>query len=289
MNKTILVALCVIPASAGVVATLATRSTEHRAPLAPHAVVMESAQAVRDNDVARFIELAGPEGELDRLAAEWNQKRAVEVDPTDELGFRVTMGMFTEEGAEEKLMAQLEPKLAELRGQKEFFAQMLTGLAQAQVSQQTELSAEQRAESAEVLAALQKQLVEHDFTDPALARKAVDIACRTARALEIDSLAKLNALEFDQLLEKGDLVAAGFKDILALYGIDLNAWLDSVHAETLSERDGVARVRVGYELLGLKRDTEVELVFDGKRWRSRESAEPRVATPVSVPAPAPAD
>ncbi len=268
MNKTILVALCAIPASAGVVATLSNTSDT---PLAPHAVVLESVQAARDNDVSHLMELVAPAGELARLEAEWDAKRSIEIEPTDALGFQFAMGMLTAEGAEAALMAQLEPKLAELRGQQEFFAQMATGIAQAQVAEREGLTDDQRAESAAVLAALQELLVSQDFADPARAQQAINIVCRTARSLEVDSLETLNALEFDQLLDRGDMVVAGVKEVLVLYGVDIDDWLESVHAETVSEQDGKALVRVSYEFVGLKRDTELELVLEDGRWRSSQT------------------
>ena len=59
--------------------------------------------------------------------------------------------------------------------------------------------------------------------------------CSAARSLKLDSMADVQALTFEQLLGKGDILLKATKDILALYGMDLDEWMESVTAETLSE------------------------------------------------------
>ena len=267
MNKAIIVSLCVIPAAAGVVVATNPSSTA-----APHTTILESVEALRDNDLSRLLSIVATEEELASFEADWNEKRSIEVEPSDEFGFKFAMGMVTEDGAEAMLMSQLEPKLIEMREQSAFFAQMVSGMAQAQIDGQAGLTAEQRDESAAVVAALEQLLVNNDFTDPKRAREAIDILCRTARSLEVDSLQTLNALEFDELVAKGDVALAGVKEILALYGLEIDAWLDSVEAETIEEKDGHARVRVSYEVLGMQQDTELELDFVDGRWISKQAA-----------------
>ena len=61
--------------------------------------------------------------------------------------------------------------------------------------------------------------------------------------------------------------------MLAIYGLAIDGWLDSVRAETVSVSGETALVLVEYEILGVKASEEVEMVLADGRWVRREVVE----------------
>ena len=99
----------------------------------------------------------------------------------------------------------------------------------------------------------------------------IGILCRTARKLDLDSLTELHQMSFDQALAKGDLLLAGLKDIVAVYGLEVDDFLDSFEATTLSENGNEAVVAMSYEFLGTRHTTQAEMEKIGGRWFRKEA------------------
>lgn len=232
----------------------------------PHAALVASVEAVRKNDLRRFLQLTLPDAKLAELRAEWERQRAEGAKPAEVAQFRETMAKLTAPDAEAKLMQELAPKLAEMRPQVAMMTGMLTGMAQSGIEQSATLSATEKRQARELLQAAGRVLQEHDITDEAAARRAVAVVCRTARRLNAAELEQLQRLSFDQLLAKGDVVLGGLKEVLAIYGLEVDAWLDSVEAETVRQEGDGALVRVRYEILGVRQTVETEMVRSEGRW-----------------------
>ena len=111
-----------------------------------------------------------------------------------------------------------------------------------------------------------KLLSSDGITDPEKARKSIGIVCRSLRSTGVTSFKDFRALEFNELLVHGGTLLAGLKEVLALYGLDLNAWLDSVKAETVFEENGKATVNITYRVFGQTQETEADLEFIDGHW-----------------------
>jgi hypothetical protein len=239
-------------------------------PRSPAASIEAGAQALRKNDVRSFLKLTLSDAGLAEMKADWDLQRAKKPSAEEEAAFAATMEKLTAEGAEDALMAELSPKLDEMRPQVAMMIGMFNGMADAALAQNTELSDEEREQGREVLKALADLLGKNDLTDPKLARRAIDVVCGTARALGIASFDQLRGLSFEELLSRADLVFAGAKDLLAIYGLSVDAWLDSVKAETLAEEGDHATVRIRFEILGTSHSVDTEMVKTDGRWIKKE-------------------
>ena len=111
---------------------------------------------------------------------------------------------------------------------------------------------------------------ENDITSEDKARKVIKVLCRTARKLDLDSLTELHQMDFDRAIKKGDLVLASLKEVIAVYGVDIDALLDSVEATTLSEDGDQAVVVMSYEFLGTRHTTQAEMERIDGRWFRKE-------------------
>jgi hypothetical protein len=234
--------------------------------LSPAGTIEAGAQALRKNDLRTFLKLTLSDEGYAELKADWDRQREREAMPEEKAAFATAMEKLTAPGAEDALMAELAPKLDEMRPQMAMMIGMFTGMADAALAQNTELSDAEREQGRAVVKALADLLGRNDLTDPARARRAIVVVCGTARALGIASLDRLREMSFEELLSRGDLVLAGAKDLLAIYGVSIDTWLDSVKAETLTEEGERATVRVRFEVLGTSHSVETEMEKSDGRW-----------------------
>ncbi len=249
----------------------------YRGAPAPHETLLAIIKGLRQNDLRTALRLSVGEEQFKMMRALWDEQRKTAADPADDGQFRAVMAMLTAPGAEETLMAQVEPKLAELRPQVAMFVGMISGIAGTALQQDTRMSAEEKAQARQVIDALSKHLMQHDVTDPVSARKAVGIVCSTARKLGLASLADIQKLSFDQLLAKAGVAFGGMKELLAVYELRLDSWLDSVRAETVSQEGDYAVVRVEFEIFGVRTSSEAELVLVGDAWVPKQGESPIAA------------
>lgn len=238
----------------------------YRGAPAPHESLLAIVKGLRQNDLRTALRLSVGDEQFAMMRALWDEQRKTAVDPADDGQFRAVMAMLTAPGAEKTLLDQVEPKLAELKPQIAMFVGMISGVAGAALQQDTSMSAEEKAQAQQVIDALGKHLMQHDLTDPVSARKAVGIVCSTARKLRLASLADVQALSFDQLLAKAGIAFGGLKELLAVYELRLDSWLDSVRAETVSQDGDYAVVRVEFEIFGVRTSSDAELMRVGDSW-----------------------
>ncbi len=265
MNRALLlVPALAAPVLAGVVVMRGNATPE------PHEAVLASVDAFQRNDVPRLLESLLSDEQLAEMEREWDRQRTAEVEPTEEFGFNVALQMLTVEGAEDALWAQARPELEALRGQTEFVSAMVLGMAASTLDRNTELTPEQRADAQVVLGELATLFSDDGLTDPDKARQAIALTCAAVRATGVTSFQEFRALEFEQLLDRSSGLLAASKEVLALYGVDLDAWCASVQAETLSRQGDTAVVSVRYEVLGTVQQTEAPLMLRDGRWQPRD-------------------
>ena len=261
---------------------------------APDASVMASVHALRSNNIAAMLDNALPARELAKLKADWSKE--MNKDPiTDEERHKFTehMAQLTAPGAEDKLYAQLEPQLKQLEQQSAQMPMMIAmgqGFIQSAIQQNKDLNDPQKQQTLALIDATAKWAQTAKFTDGPLAKQAIGVVCKTARDLNLKTLDEVRALNYDQAMQKAGIVVAGFKQLLAVYGLSLDKALDSVKAETVATTADTAKVKVSYTAFDQPFTTESDLVKVDGKWVSKQAvdqwakSQQREAAKVSAPA-----
>ena len=267
------------------------------APGDPVAAVEGLAQAVRDNDLVRYSRLSLPPELHQRMEARWKQKLALAPPPRPEQvkDYARWMGRLTADDAETALYKSLDPKLARL--EKEIGAQWPLMQATANIFLNGVITANDRLSEAEkaharaIGAALMAWVTPERFTNRTSAKQAIAVVARTARALELPTLADARKLEMIPALEKAGIGLKGLKAAGRAYGVDADEALDGVEAEVESVEGDIATMHVTYPLFGQEIAFDMELVRRDGRWYPADTvrqAEAELAQPLPAAAPTPA-
>jgi hypothetical protein len=248
-----------------------------KAPGDPVAAVQGLARALRDNDLVRYSRLSLPPDLHARSEALWNRRvaQAEPVDDADAAEYDKMMARLTAPKAEAELMRDLEPKLAkletEIAGQWPMMQATALIFLNAAIQANTELSAEEKTHSNEVVAGLMAWAQPSLFTDRARARVAVAALVETADELALPTLAQARALQMMPAMEKGGVALAGIKRVTKAYDLDLDRALDGVQAELVSAEGDLAQVKVSYPLLDKTVSFQMEMMRRGDGWYSAQS------------------
>jgi hypothetical protein len=257
-------------------ATPTATPTATAIPNDPAATVQKAAYDLRAGDLLAVMRTAVPPDHYERMRSEWRE-RAASNPPTDEerAQFAQTMAKFTGPDAEAQLYAELEPQLAqyeaEMAAQMPLMIGMGRGFAMQALQQNENLTAEQKKQAGELLDAVANWLQTARFFDRDLARQAIARTVATARALDLQTLDQMQALEFEQAMQKAGIALRGAYDVLGVYGLKLDETLGSVKATTLTQDDGSARVQVGYTVFGQPLSLETDMVRIGDRWYGKDA------------------
>jgi hypothetical protein len=195
----------------------------------------------------------------------------------DKAKFAENMAKLTAPDAEAKLWAEFEPKLkemdAQMAQQMPMMVAMGKGFIQSSIQQNQELNDAQKLQATQAIDALGNWVSTAKFTDPALAQKAIKVVVDTARKINLKTLDEARALSYEQAMGKFGIAFLGLKDVLALYGFNIDQTLDSVKAETLSSDATSAKVKISYSLFNTPLSVESDLVKVGERWYGKEMLE----------------
>ena len=231
----------------------------------PTSTVEAFVAALEDNDFAAFTVLTHPpeqRSQLEEDHPEWLYGRWSRTP-----GWRddSTWALLTSEETDEALLERLRP---ELPAYQDFFEQ-INGLLLFGVTlmvRGSEMSHDEKLQAEDALAALGTWLAEVDLTDETLAKKAIAVARRTARALGVKSIEELKALDFEETMEAQGLMSGAFKELLVIYGLDIDQVLDSAVVGNAVIEDGVAEVPITLTLLGEQMTLDVPLTEVDDRW-----------------------
>lgn len=241
--------------------------------LAPHETVEQSVAALKNNDLETLLKLTLPQDKYAEVRAQWEAKKREPIDEEEKQEYAQMMQTLTQDGAEDKIMAQLEPQLEQMRAQIPMFIGMFQGIAQSSITQSEDMSDQQKQQAQKAVTAVAAWAQKTDLASPELAREAVGIAVDTAKEVNLPTLEDVRALSFEQMLDKGGVVLAGIKDILAVYNLNVDETLDSVQAETVSRDGDTATVRTTFNFLDTEQVYEGEYVKVDDRWVAREAME----------------
>lgn len=265
----------------------------------PDAAVMASVRALRANDINGFLVAALPPGEVAKMKTDWAKNLTKDpITDEDRKKFSDQMTKLTAPGAEDKLYADIEPQLKkfdqESAAQMPMMIAMGQGFMQSSIQQSKDMNDEQKKQAAALIDAGGKWAQGVKFTDPALVKGAIAAICKTARDLNLKSLDDVRALTYDQGMIKAGIAMGGLKQVLAVYGLQIDRSLDSIKAETVGTTGDVAKVKVTYTAFDQPFSSESDLVkVDGKwygkqaieKWQSHEAeAAATAANPAATPA-----
>ncbi|MBB5209594.1 hypothetical protein [Chiayiivirga flava] len=256
----------------------------------PADAITAAAQKLKEGDVLAVVQLSVPPARYEKLKTEWKAKMA-EDPPSEEdkLEFQAMMTKLTAPDAENTLMAEAEPELAkfdtEIAPQLPMWIGMGQGFAMQSVNANADMTPEQKKQASDVITAMVAWLQGVKLSDRALVKQAIGEAVETARAIDLKTLDEARALEFEPAMAKFGIAFEGVKDILKVYGLDLNQTFDSVKASVVSETGDTAKVKVDYTLFGQQLSTVSDMVKIDDRWYGKDT----IAQIEKELAPAPAD
>lgn len=246
-------------------------------PGSPVAAVEAQAQALRNNDLVRWSRLSLPPELHARSEALWNQRLAdaEPADPEEAREYADTMARLMAPDAEQALMRDIEPKLAEFEtevaGQWPLMQATAGIFLNAAIEANTELSEADKSHGQELVAAVLAWAQPSLFTDRDRAREAIRALSATAKELDLPTLEDARALEMMPAMEKGGIALAGIKEAAKAYDMDLDASLDGIETELLSREGDQARVKVTYPLLQQTVSFEMDMQRVGEGWYSADA------------------
>jgi|CXWL01.1.fsa_nt_gi hypothetical protein len=227
-------------------------------------------QAFTNNDLKSMLMAALPPKEIDRMRTEWDAKRKEPVTEEEKKEFAESWAKLTAPDGVDKIMAEVEPQMAEMKPQLPGMIAMMQGMGTMSIQQSTELTPEQKTQATQFMNGLGGWLNKTDFTDAAVMRKALTALADGLRATGITSLDDVNALSFDQLLEKSGPAFGGLKNALAAYGFSLDQIAQSVKSEVVSETGDAAKLKVSYTLFDSPLSFESEMTKVDGRWYGKD-------------------
>ncbi|MHB1057076.1 MAG: hypothetical protein ACYC0F_04230 [Rhodanobacter sp.] len=238
----------------------------------PEAALQASVDLLKAGDFNGLWKHALPPADYANMRADWSrqQKASRPVSAEDRARFDEAMRKLTEPDAENKLYAELQPKLAAMEQQYKDQLPVLISVGEALVknglAQNQTLSETQKSQAGSVLDVLAPWAQQTPWFEQARAKQAVGVAVATARKLDLKDPEQLHTMDFDTSMAKYATAYAGLKQLLAIYGLSVDDTLNSIKLTPVSNSNGHAVVKIDYTLLGKPLSTESRLVQEGGRW-----------------------
>jgi len=273
-------------------APTASASPAVAAAVTPEASVAGAVKALRENNLAALFAASLPPGEYAKFKADWNKDINSEpVTEEDRKQFTETMAKLTAPGAEDKMFAEIKPQLDEFDKQQAQLPMMIAmgqGFAQSAIQQNKDMTDAQKQQVTQLLDATAKWAQTTKFTDPVLVKSAIAVICKTARDLNLKSIDEARALSYEQGMQKAGLVLGGVKQVLAVYGLNMDKALDSVKVQTVAATGDTAKVKISYVAFDTPFSTESDLVRVDGKWYGKDAIEKwkKHATEIAGNAPA---
>lgn len=240
----------------------------------PAVQVLEVARLLRSNDLAGLIQATVPPSAYEKFRQAYELERKQPITDEQRAKFAEEFARFNAPDAVDKLMVEIEPKLVEARPKLPAALMMGLGAAQmAVLSEDSNLTADQRASLQQALPGLQQWLTTTDFLSSESARRALTVVADAVRGSGIESIDQLKQMSFEQVLAKADAVLAAGKKAVQVYGLDVDAIADSIRVEVISIEGSNARVRTTVTVFNAPVSSEHELVLLDGRWYGRHVLE----------------
>jgi hypothetical protein len=240
--------------------------------LGPVQVTTEAANAFKRNDLRTMVKLMMPDADYAKAQTEWDTKRKTAPTAKERADFTESLNKLLAPGAIDKLVAEAEPKLTEMKPQLAMIP-MFAGMAQQGIQADETKSAAEKAQLTAMLNAAQGWAVKTDFTDANRLRKALNEIANGVRATKITSLDQMQALSFDQVLDKAGVMVGGMKSAMRAYDLNLDDIVASYKAEQVSVTGNNAKIKTTVTMFGQQIVGETDMVKVGDRWFSKGSVD----------------
>lgn len=243
-----------------VVGSLALAACHHAPPppsnATPEQAVATNLRLTASGDFDGLMKNRLPPADYNAWRAEWDKQHAQPVPASIERQkqFAQIMQMLTEPDAEAKLAKRLAPALKNLRGDKgeqmPIFAGILEAAVKQMIAESPQLGPAQQALAGQALDALAAKSKTIDFSDAKKARKAIALACTTARSLHVQTLAQWRALDYATTMKNYGILWNGVENLLNLYGVDLAGRLNDAQTSAVASSGDHATVRLVMTIAG---------------------------------------
>lgn len=241
---------------------------------------------LRHDDLVAFWKHGLPPADHAALVERWRQARAAQTATDDAReGYRQFMGPLTQPGARAELARRLQTRVARIDDRYGDQVPVLIAIGGAVlrkiVAADVTLSPRQEQGLQDALAPVLTWAQHAPWLDRERAGRAAAVAVDTARSLQLATLDQARALDFPDAMTKTSRLWAGAKQALALYGLSLDAVLDSAQVTLVSQQAGVAHVRIDYRLKGQPQQVVLKMRSVDGRWYP--DAMPQFARAVAPP------
>lgn len=252
----------------------------------PAQTVLLLTRHLHDNDLEAFARDAVPPALHAQLVTAWRDGRTRW--PLQELPFDERLpqllASLAEPGSEKRLQQVFDRQFSGAHAEIKAAASALGLFGVQYVQQDDDYSVAERAHYAQFVAALSHWAATAPLGDPQRARKAIPQLTRAARAVGLTSDADFARAGMATSLRRlGAFLRTG-KQVLALYGLQLDDSLAGLQATLQSQTGDTAQVRMRYTLGGEPIDTVVGLERHDGRWYLSDylrHAEATVARPAA--------
>ncbi len=238
----------------------------------PAAAVLLLGAHLRSNDLQAFVHAAVPPELQPALARAWHDGRTRW--PLEELPFDQKipgmLELLAAPQAESRLQHSFDRQFANANGEIRSAATALGLFGTKFIQTDAELSEEERAHYAQLIACLSAWAKTAKLGDPQRGRRAIVQLTAAARLSGLQHDADFARLGMEETLHRLGPFLASFKRALNEYGLDLDQSFEKMSAMQLSQEGDSARVRMRYPLAGTTIDTVVVLERVGGRWYLRD-------------------
>jgi hypothetical protein len=238
----------------------------------PAAQVEELARLFRAGDLTGLAQAMVPPSKWEEMRTAYELARLEPVTDEDRARFEEKFERITAPDAVDRLMAEIEPKLAEARPQAPGALLMAFGAMQVAIaSPDSDLTDDQRAALQAAFPGIQRWAGNTDFLSSVVMRDALTLVTDAARRTGITDIDQLKSLPLEAALDRAGTVFAAAKDAVRLYGIDLDAIADSLQVEVLDLDGDSARVRTTVIVFDAPISLDHDLVLVEGRWYGKDA------------------
>jgi hypothetical protein len=234
----------------------------------PAQTVLLLTKHLHGNDLEAFARDAVPpalHAQLDTAWREGHTRWPLQELPFDER-LPQLLAALAEPGSEKRLQQVFDRQFSGAHADIKAAAAALGLFGVQYVQQDEDYSAAERAHYAQFVAAISRWAATAPLGDPQRARQAIPRLARAARAVGLASEADFAKAGMATSLRRiGAFLGTG-KQVLALYGLQLDDSLDGLQATLQSQTGDTARVRMRYTLGGEPIDAVVDLERHDGRW-----------------------
>jgi hypothetical protein len=234
----------------------------------PAQAVQVLSRHLRDNDLQAFARDAVPAALHAQLEDAWREGRTRW--PLQELPFDARLpallANLSTHDAEQRLQRTFDEQFARRDGEIHGAVASLAVFGSQYLQDQGDFSGDERAHYTQLVLATSRWAGRAPLGDRERARQAIAQLTTAARQAKLGSPEAFSEIGMDRSLQRMGVFQAAFKAASRLYGLDLDAALDSVHASLQQQTGDIARVRMRYRLGEHDIDTLVTVQRIDGRW-----------------------